>query len=95
MTDSSSKTMDKPLSTAEMMMAQDLMESKIAEAKANSKMTHLLMFGNFRMEIVPSADTDVEKIFSNTMAFLHEKYGDGILKTESPTSPLPMGGMHG
>ena len=95
MTDSSSKTMDKPLSTAEMMMAQDLMESKIAEAKANSKMTHLLMFGNFRMEIVPSANTDVEKIFSNTMAFLHEKYGDGILKTESPTSPLPIGGMHG
>ena len=95
MTDSSSKTMDKPLSTAEMMMAQDLMESKIAEAKANSKMTHLLMFGNFRMEIVPSADTDVEKIFSNTMAFLHEKYGDGILKTESTASPLPIGGMHG
>ena len=95
MTDSSSKTMDKPLSTAEMMMAQDLMESKIAEAKANSKMTHLLMFGNFRMEIVPSADTDVEKIFSDTMAFLHEKYGDGILKTESPASPLPIGGMHG
>jgi hypothetical protein len=95
MTDSSSKAMDKPLSNAEMMMAQDLMESKIAEAKANSKMTHLLMFGNFRMEIVPSANTDVEKIFSDTMAFLHEKYGDGILKTESPTSPLSMGSMHG
>ena len=93
MIDSSSK--DTPLSPSEMMMAQDLMESKIAEAKANSKMTHLLMFGNFRMEIVPSANTDVEKIFSDTMAFLHEKYGDGILKTESPTSPLPMGGMHG
>jgi len=93
MTDSSSK--DKPLSTAEMMMAQDLMESKIAEAKANSKMTHLLMFGNFRMEIVPSANTDVEKIFKDTMSFLHDKYGDGILKTETPTSPLPMGGMHG
>tara|TARA_R100001082_G_scaffold66585_1_gene37629 strand:- start:3 stop:284 length:282 start_codon:yes stop_codon:yes gene_type:complete len=93
MTDSSSK--DKPLSTAEMMMAQDLMESKIAEAKANSKMTHLLMFGNFRMEIVPSADTNVEKIFKDTMSFLHEKYGDGILKTETPSAPLPMGGMHG
>ena len=95
MTDSSSKTMDKPLSTAEMMMAQDLMESKIAEAKANSKMTHLLMFGNFRMEIVPSANTDVEKIFKDTMSFLHEKYGDGLLKTDAPSSPLPMGGMHG
>jgi len=94
MTDSSSKD-NTPLSPAEMMMAQDLMESKIAEAKANSKMTHLLMFGNFRMEIVPSADTDVEKIFKDTMSFLHDKYGDGILKTETPTSPLPMGGMHG
>ncbi len=72
------------------------MESKIAEAKANSKMTHLLMFGNFRMEIVPSADMNVEKIFKDTLSFLHEKYGDGILKTDSPSGPtLPMGGMHG
>ena len=94
MTDSFSD--DKPLSSAEMMMAKDLMESRIAEAKANSKMTHLLMFGNFRMEIVPSANTDVEKIFKDTMSFLHEKYGDGILKTDSPSGPaLPMGGMHG
>ena len=93
MTDSFSD--DKPLSPSELMMAKDLMESKIAEAKANSKMTHLLMFGNFRMEIVPTADMDVEKIFKNTLTFLHDKYGDGILKTETPTSPLPMGGMHG
>ena len=94
MIDSSSK--DTPLSPSEMMMAQDLMESKIAEAKANSKMTHLLMFGNFRMEIVPTGDMDVEKIFKNTLTFLHEKYGDGILKTDSPSGPtLPMGGMHG
>ena len=34
MTDSFSD--DKPLSSAEMMMAKDLMENKIAEAKANS-----------------------------------------------------------
>lgn len=94
MTDSYSD--DKPLSPSEMMMAKDLMESKIAEAKANSKMTHLLMFGNFRMEIVPTGDMDVEKIFKNTLTFLHEKYGDGILKTDSPSGPtLPMGGMHG
>ena len=92
MTDSSSKTMDKPLSTAEMMMAQDLMESKIAEAKANSKMTHLLMFGNFRMEVVPSKDTNVEEMFKNTLEFLHEKYGDAILNTESIK---PVGPMHG
>jgi hypothetical protein len=94
MTDSFSD--DKPLSPSELMMAKDLMESKIAEAKANSKMTHLLMFGNFRMEIVPTADMDVEKIFKNTLTFLHDKYGDGILKTDSPSGPaLPMGGMHG
>ena len=93
MTDSFSD--DKPLSSAEMMMAKDLMESRIAEAKANSKMTHLLMFGNFRMEIVPSANTDVEKIFKDTMSFLHEKYGEGILKTEPPTGPMSMGSMHG
>jgi len=94
MTDSFSD--DKPLSPSELMMAKDLMESKIAEAKANSKMTHLLMFGNFRMEIVPTADMDVEKIFKNTLTFLHDKYGDGILKTDSPSGPaIPMGGMHG
>ena len=94
MTDSYSD--DKPLSPSEMMMAKDLMESKIAEAKANSKMTHLLMFGNFRMEIVPTADMDVEKIFKNTLTFLYDKYGDGSLKTDSPSGPtIPMGGMHG
>ena len=90
MIDSSSK--DTPLSPSEMMMAQDLMESKIAEAKANSKMTHLLMFGNFRMEVVPSKDTNIEKMFKNTLEFLHEKYGDAILNTESIK---PVGPMHG
>ena len=87
MTDSFSK--EEPISSAELMMAKDLMESKIAEAKANSKLTHLLMFGNFRMEIVPSADTDIEAVFKQTLEFLHEKYGDGILKTEPslPTGP--------
>jgi hypothetical protein len=90
MIDSSSK--DTPLSPSEMMMAQDLMESKIAEAKANSKMTHLLMFGNFRMEVVPSKDTNVEEMFKNTLEFLHEKYGDAILNTESIK---PVGPMHG
>ena len=55
-------------------------------------MTHLLMFGNFRMEIVPSKDTDVEALFKNTMEFLHEKYGDALLSTEMPK---PQGPMHG
>ena len=92
MIDSSSKPNDKPLSSAEMMMAQDLMESRIAEAEANSKMIHLLMFGNFRMEVVPSQDTNVEEMFKNTLEFLHEKYGDALLNTESIR---PVGPMHG
>ena len=91
MTDSSSE--DK-LSTAEMMMAQDLMESKIREAKASTKMTHLLMIGNFRMELVPSADLDIERTFKDTLNFLHEKYGDKLLDTDNPMS-TPTGGMHG
>ena len=91
MTDSSSE--DK-LSSAEMMMAQDLMESKIREAKASTKMTHLLMIGNFRMELVPSADLDIERTFKDTLNFLHEKYGDKLLDTDNPTS-APTGGMHG
>ena len=91
MTDSSSEG---KLSTAEMMMAQDLMESKIREAKASTKMTHLLMIGNFRMELVPSADLDIERTFKDTLNFLHEKYGDKLLDTDNPTS-TPTGGMHG
>ena len=91
MTDSSSEG---KLSSAEMMMAQDLMESKIREAKASTKMTHLLMIGNFRMELVPSADLDIERTFKDTLNFLHEKYGDKLLDTDNPTS-APTGGMHG
>ena len=91
MTDSSSE--DK-LSGAEMMMAQDLMESKIREAKASTKMTHLLMIGNFRMELVPSTDLDIERTFKVTLNFLHDKYGEKLLDTENPMT-TPTGGMHG
>ena len=89
MTDSSSE--DK-LSSAEMMMAQDLMESKIREAKASTKMTHLLMIGNFRMELVPSNDRDNADTFRKVLVFLHDKYGEELLKTDNPA---PQGHMHG
>lgn len=91
MTDLSSKDKES-LSSAEMMMAQDLMESKIREAKASTKMTHLLMIGNFRMELVPSADLDIERTFKDTLTFLHDKYGEELLKAENP---MPQGHMHG
>ena len=89
MTDSSSE--DK-LSNAEMMMAQALMESKIREAKASTKMTDLLMIGNFRMELVPSNDRDNADTFRKVLAFLHDKYGEELLKTDNPA---PQGHMHG
>ena len=89
MTDSSSE--DK-LSNAEMMMAQDLMESKIREAKASTKMTHLLMIGNFRMELVPTTERDNATTFREVLTFLHENYGDELLKTDNP---VPQGAMHG
>ena len=73
MTDSFSK--EDSLSDAEMMMAKDLMESKIREAKASTKMTDLLMIGNFRMELVPSNDRDNATTFREVLAFLHEHYG--------------------
>ncbi len=89
MTDSSSE--DK-LSNAEMMMAQDLMESKIREAKASTKMTDLLMIGNFRMELVPTTERDNATTFREVLTFLHENYGDELLKTDNP---VPQGAMHG
>jgi hypothetical protein len=91
MTDLSSKP-DDNLSSAEMMMARDLMESKIREAKSSTKMTHLLMLGNFRMEIVPTNDINVKEIFKDTLTFLHEKYGDELLKGDLTEQ---RGHMHG
>lgn len=90
MTDSFSK--EDSLSDAEMMMAKDLMESKIREAKASTKMTDLLMIGNFRMELVPSNDRDNADTFRKVLAFLHDKYGEELLKTDNP---MPQGHMHG
>ena len=91
MTDLSSKE-DENMTSAEMMMARDLMESKIREAKQSTKMTHLLMLGNFRMEIVPTNDIDVNQIFKDTLSFLHEKYGDELLKQDMIQN---QGHMHG
>ena len=91
MTDLSSKDKES-LSSAEMMMAQDLMESKIRESKASTKMTDLIMIGNFRMELVPNNDRDNAVTFREVLAFLHDKYGDELLKTDNP---MPQGHMHG
>jgi hypothetical protein len=91
MTDLSSEDREN-LSSAEMMMARDLMESKIREAKASTKMTDLLMIGNFRMELVPTTERDNAKTFREVLLFLHEKYGEELLKSDNP---MPQGAMHG
>ena len=91
MTDLSSEDREN-LSSAEMMMARDLMESKIREAKASTKMTDLLMIGNFRMELVPTTERDNAKTFREVLLFLHEKYGEELLKSDNP---VPQGAMHG
>ena len=93
MTDSSSK--EDNLSDAEMMMAKDLMESKIREAKASTKMTDLLMIGNFRMELVPTNARDNAVTFREVLAFLHENYGDELIKASIHENTGSGGGMHG
>jgi hypothetical protein len=87
MTDSSSE--DK-LSDSEMMMARDLMEAKMDAAKSHGTHTHLLMIGNFRMELVPNKDINIERTFRETLEFLHKNYGNDIFKA------IGQGGhMHG
>ena len=36
--------------------------------------------GSFHMEIVPSSDIDVEKLFKETIADLYTKFGEEVLK---------------
>jgi hypothetical protein len=89
MIDSSSD--EEKLSSAEMMMARDLMDAKMEAAKSSAHSTHLLMIGNFRMELVPSKNIDADKTFRETLKFLHEKYGNEIFKGISEER----GHMHG
>ena len=64
---------------------------------AGESLTHLLKFGSFHMEIVPSRNIDVEKIFKETIADLHTKFGDKILEIDIKglQQPPSGGGMHG
>ena len=55
-------------------------------------MTDLLMIGNFRMELVPTTERDNATTFREVLAFLQDKYGEELLKTDNPT---PQGHMHG
>jgi len=93
MTDSSSEDN----SMAE--MAGELMAAKMDAAAKSGGMTHLMRLGSFQMEIVPSKDIDVERIFKETLTDLYEKFGEEVLKINTADiiakKQAEMGGMHG
>ena len=79
-------------------MAGELMQAKMDAVRAPQTMTHLLQLGSFRMEIVPDRNIDIEKVFKDTIADLHKKFGDNVLKinmTDIMKQQPPSGGMHG
>ena len=78
-------------------MAGDLIQAKMDAARQPQNLTHLLKFGSFHMEIVPSRHIDVEKIFKDVIADLHSKFGDKILEIDIKGLQPPNGGggMHG
>ena len=94
MTDSSSKGESEEVAQ----MAGELFQAKIDAARGPQTMTHLLQLGSFRMEIVPDKNIDIEKVFKDTIADLHKKFGDNVLKinmTDIMKQQPPSGGMHG
>ena len=76
MTDLSSKSPN----TSEMAdMAGELVQAKMDAARGEQQQTHILHMGPFHMEIVPSKDIDIEKIFKAVMDDLYKKYGDKLI----------------
>ena len=77
MTDSSSESYSQRDDMAA--MAGELMQAKMDAARKDTQMTHVLRIGTFHMEIVPSKNIDVEKIFKDTISDLYEKIGYKLL----------------
>ena len=77
MTDSSSDSYSQRDEMAS--MAGELMQAKMDAARKDSQMTHVLRMGGFHMEIVPSKDIDIEKMFKSVMEDLYQKFGDKVL----------------
>tara|TARA_Y100001963_G_scaffold32893_1_gene45693 strand:+ start:509 stop:793 length:285 start_codon:yes stop_codon:yes gene_type:complete len=94
MTDSSSKGESPEVAQ----MAGELFQAKIDAARSPQTMTHLLQLGSFRMEIVPDRNIDIQKVFSDTIADLYEKFGSEVLKinmTDIMKQQQQTGSMHG
>ena len=64
-------------------MAGELIQAKMDSARKDGGSTHILHVGPFHMEIVPSKDIDIEKIFKAVMDDLYEKYGDRLIAAET------------
>ena len=77
MTDSSSDSYSQRDDMAS--MAGELMQAKMDAARKDTQMPHVLRMGGFHMEIVPSKDIDIEKMFKSVMEDLYEKFGDKVL----------------
>ena len=71
MTDSSSDMAD---------MAAELIHTKVESARKDTQMTHVLRIGHFHMEVVPSKDVDIEKMFKETLSMLMKEYDDKLLE---------------
>ena len=80
-------------------MAGELMHAKMEAARASQTMTHLLQIGSFRMEVVPNKDIDIQQLFKDTIADLHNKFGDKVLEIGIPdvmkATAQMQGNMHG
>ena len=77
MTDSSSDSYSQRDDMAS--MAGEFMQAKMDAARKDTQMTHVLRMGGFHMEIVPSKDIDIEKMFKSVMEDLYQKFGDKVL----------------
>ena len=65
-------------------MAGELIQAKMDSARKDGGSTHILHFGAFHMEIVPSKDIDIAKIFKAVMDDLYDKYGDKLIPADEP-----------
>ena len=75
MTDSSSEEREQMAD-----MAGELMAAKMAAARKNGEMTHMLRMGTFHVEIVPDSGIDVEKFFTKCMNNLWDRFGKDALE---------------
>ena len=75
MTDSSSEERE-----AMADMAGELMAAKMAAARKNGEMTHMLRMGTFHLEIVPDSGIDVEEFFTKCMNNPWDRFGKDALE---------------